>query len=156
MQAIACARHPGAESAVNNVRRFVRTGQSQAFAIRRGSSVRPAGVLLRQAANQCAKFLCDPRPAGARPRFPTPVQAETGPMPTHDSFGLDDDQRIAPARPGCSQDDPEQPIKRAQWRSGPFSLQDGHLLAKREDFDSDISTALEEDAGRGNQGQKKM
>jgi hypothetical protein len=41
----------------------------------------------------------------------------------------------------------------AQWRSGPFSLQDGHLLAKREDFGSDIRTALEEDAYRGKQGQ---
>jgi len=29
------------------------------------------------------------------------------------------------------------------------------LLAKREDFESDISTALEEDTGRGNQGQDK-
>jgi hypothetical protein len=29
-------------------------------------------------------------------------------------------------------------------------------LAKREDFGSDIRTALEEDAGRGKQGQQKM
>jgi hypothetical protein len=29
------------------------------------------------------------------------------------------------------------------------------LLTKREDFDSDISTALEEDAGSGNQGEEK-
>jgi len=27
------------------------------------------------------------------------------------------------------------------------------LLAKREDFDSDVSAALEEDAGSGNQGE---
>jgi len=77
-------------------------------------------------------------------------------MPTPDRFGLDDDQRIAPARPERSQDRQEQPIKRAQWRSGPLSLQDAHLLAKREDFGGDIRTALEEDAGRGKQGQQKM
>jgi hypothetical protein len=29
------------------------------------------------------------------------------------------------------------------------------LLTKRENFDSDISTALEEDAGSGNQGEDK-
>jgi hypothetical protein len=63
---------------------------------------------------------------------------------------------IAPTRPGCSQDRPEKPIERAQWRFGPLPLQDGHLLAKREDFDSDIRAALQEDADRGNQGQKKM
>jgi len=60
----------------------------------------PVGVLLRQAPNQPANFLGDPRPAATRPRFPTPVQAETSPMPTDDRFGLDDYQRILPARPG--------------------------------------------------------
>jgi hypothetical protein len=33
-----------------------------------------------------------------------------------------------------------------QWRPRPFPLQDGHLLAKGEDFDSDVRAALEEDA----------
>lgn len=72
-------------------------------------------------------------------------------MPTDNRFGLDDYERISPARPGRSQNRPKKPIERAQGRSGPFPLQDGHLLAKCEDFDSDISAALEEDAGRGNQ-----
>jgi hypothetical protein len=35
-------------------------------------------------------------------------------------------------------------------RLGPFPLQYGHLLAKR---DSDVSANLEEDAGSGNQGE---
>ena len=74
-------------------------------------------------------------------------------MPTHDSLRLDHDQRIHPARPTRPQDSPEQAIYRAQRRLGPFPLQHGHLLSKREDFDSDISTALEEDAGSGNQGE---
>ena len=74
-------------------------------------------------------------------------------MPTHDRFRLDDYQRILPARPNRPQDGPEQAIHRAQGRPGPFPLQHGHLLAKREDFDSDISTALEKDAGSGDQGE---
>jgi hypothetical protein len=32
-----------------------------------------------------------------------------------------------------------------------FPLQDSHLLAKGEDVDSDVSAALEKDAGGGNQ-----
>jgi hypothetical protein len=50
----------------------------------------PVGVLLRQAPNQNPNFLGDPRPAAARPRFPTPIQPETSPMPTDDRFRLDD------------------------------------------------------------------
>jgi hypothetical protein len=71
-------------------------------------------------------------------------------MPIDDRFGLDDYQRILPARPGGPQDRPEQPIQRAQRRPGPSPLQDGHLLAKSEDFDNSVSAALQEDAGGGN------
>ena len=73
-------------------------------------------------------------------------------MPTDDRFGLDNYQRIFPARPSRPQHRPEEPIQRAQRRPGPFPLQDSHLLTKGEDFDSDVSAALEEDAGGGNQG----
>ena len=73
-------------------------------------------------------------------------------MPTDDCFGLDDYQRIPLTRPSRPQDRPEEPIQRAQ-RPGPSPLQDSHLLAKGEDFDSDVSAALEENAGGGNQGE---
>jgi hypothetical protein len=66
-------------------------------------------------------------------------------MPTHYRFGFDDYQRVPPARPRPSQDRPEEPIEGPQRRSWPFPLQDGDLLAKREDFDSDIGSGLEED-----------
>jgi hypothetical protein len=76
-------------------------------------------------------------------------------MPTDDCFGLDDYQRIllassetkSPAGPSRTGD-----LKgiTAAW---PFPLQHSHLLTKREDFDSDISTAPEEDAGSGNEGE---
>ena len=74
-------------------------------------------------------------------------------MPTHDSLRLDHYQRILPARPSRTQDRPEEPIQRAQRRPGPFPLQDSHLLAKGEDFDSPVSAALEKDTGGGNQGE---
>jgi hypothetical protein len=77
----------------------------------------------------------------------------SGALQTDDRFRLDNYQRILPARPSHPQDRPEEPIQRAQRRPGLFPLQDSHLLAKREDFDSDVSAALEKDAGGGNQGE---
>ena len=76
-------------------------------------------------------------------------------MPADDRFRLDNYQRIPPARPSHSQDRPEEPIQRVQRRPGLFPLQDSHLLAKGEDLDSDVSAALEEDVGGGNQGEDK-
>ncbi|HTP31975.1 MAG TPA: hypothetical protein VMJ75_07375 [Candidatus Acidoferrales bacterium] len=73
-------------------------------------------------------------------------------MPTDDGFGLDDNQRILPARPGRLQDCPEQLIQKAQRRPGPFPLQDGPLLAQGEDFDSKVSATLKERASGGDQG----
>src|SRR5215469_2476486 len=115
----------------------------------------PAEVLLRQAPNQNANFLTDPRPAAMRPGFPAPIQPESSSMPADDRFGLDDYQRILPARPTRPQYRPEEPIQRAQRRPGPSPLQDSHLLAKGEDFDSDVSAALEKDASGGNQAEDK-
>jgi len=76
-------------------------------------------------------------------------------MPADDRFGLDDYQCILPARPSRPQYRPEEPIQRAQRRPGPPPLQHSHLLAKGEDFDSDVSAALEEDASGGNQSEEK-
>ena len=76
-------------------------------------------------------------------------------MPADDRFGLDDYQRIFPARPSRPQDRPEEPIQRAQRRPGPPPLQDSHLLAKGEDFDSHVSAALEKDASGVNQAEDK-
>jgi hypothetical protein len=44
-------------------------------------------------------------------------------------------------------------VQKAQLRPRPFPLQNGHLLTKGEDLDSDVRTTLEEDAGGSNQGE---
>ena len=105
--------------------------------------------------NQNANFLTDRRSAATQPRLPAPIQPESSSMPADDRFGLDDYQRNLPARPSRPQDCPEQAIQGAQRRLGPFPLQHGYLLAKREDFDSHVSAALEKDAGGGNQGDEE-
>jgi hypothetical protein len=74
-------------------------------------------------------------------------------VPTDDRFRLDNEKRILPAKPGRLQDCPEESIQKAQLRPRPSPLQNGHLLAKGEDLDSDVRTAPEEDAGRSNQGE---
>src|ERR1051325_6344242 len=107
MRAISWLRRLDPAFATDSVRRFARRAQSRAYAILRGSSAAPVGVLLGQAANQCAKFRRDPRPTATRQGFPAPVQTEAGPMPTYHGFGFDDHQRIPPARPRLSQDRPE-------------------------------------------------
>jgi len=71
-------------------------------------------------------------------------------MPAHHRFGFDNHQRIAPVRPGCAQDRPEQPIQRAESGSWPLPFQDADLLAERQDFESNISAASEEDTRGGN------
>src|SRR5262245_52959845 len=56
----------------------------------------PVGVLPCQSPNQDANLLGDPWPAATRPRFPTPIELESSPMPTDDGFRLDDEERILP------------------------------------------------------------
>jgi hypothetical protein len=73
-------------------------------------------------------------------------------LPGDDRLRLYDQQRIRPPGPSLSQERPEEPINRAQWRPGPPPLQDSHLLAKGEDFESNVSSALQEDASGSNQG----
>src|SRR5215471_11674702 len=86
----------------------------------------PIGVLLCQTPNQDPNRFADPRPAATRPRCPTPIQSETGPVPGDDRLRLSDQQRICPPRPSLSQEHPEEPINRAQRRPGPPPLQDSH------------------------------
>jgi hypothetical protein len=73
-------------------------------------------------------------------------------MPTYYGFGLDNYQRIAPARPVSLQNRPEEPIERPQGWSRTFPLQHGELVSECNDFDSNIHTCLEEDTSGSNQG----
>ena len=66
------------------------------------------------------------------PRLPGPEEPEPLPVPTYDGFGLDDDQRRAPARLQARVDDPENPIDHPKRWPGPFPPRDSHLLAESE------------------------
>ena len=73
-------------------------------------------------------------------------------MPTNCRFGLDDYQRVQPARPNSSRNRPEEPIERPQGRSRPLPLHHRELLAERDDFGGNLSACLEEDTNRGKHG----
>ncbi len=51
-------------------------------------------------------------------------------MPTDDRFGLDDDQRFAPASPDARQPDPEETISVLDRRTLPLSLENGRRLLR--------------------------
>jgi hypothetical protein len=137
MRAISWPDHPGALDAPQVARDGpLREHEAELLQFAMDFWRAPVGVLLCQEPNQDANFLVDPWPATTRPRFPTPIQPGTSSTPTDDHFGLDDYQRILPARPGRPQDRPEEPIQRAQGRSGPPAFQHRHLLAKGENFHS--------------------
>jgi len=62
------------------------------------------------------------------PRQLCPEEPEDLAMPTDDRFGLDDDQRFAPASPDARQQDPEETICVLDRRTLPLSLENGQLL----------------------------
>ena len=65
-------------------------------------------------------------------REPGPIRFESGAVPAHNGFRLDDNQRLLPPRPEPFQHRPEQPVKSSKSRLWVFSLQDRKLWSKRE------------------------
>ena len=53
-------------------------------------------------------------------------------MPADDGLGLDDGERLLPARPPATQGKPEESIGRAETRSRVLPSEDGELLSERE------------------------
>ena len=54
------------------------------------------------------------------------------------------DEPFGPAGPELSQQDPEQPIRRTQARSGPLPLEHSKLLAKGKHFEGSVGAAADE------------
>ena len=111
----------------------------------------PVGVFLCQPPDQDSEFRGDSWPAITPPGSPSPIHAETSPMPIDDRFGFHDYEHVLPASPDLPKGGPEYPVHRAQGRPGPPAFQNGHLLAQSEDFEGGIGAAPEEDACGGKQ-----
>jgi hypothetical protein len=65
-------------------------------------------------------------------------------MPPDDGVWVHNDERFGPAGPELSQQDPEQPIRRTQARSGPLPLEHSKLLAKGKYFEGSVGAAADE------------
>ena len=64
-------------------------------------------------------------------------------MPTDDRFGLDDDQRFAPASPDARQPDPEETISVLDRRTLPLLLENGQLLPQGKVLKRQIASFFE-------------
>src|SRR3990172_12351624 len=73
----------------------------------------PSRVLRHHAEDQVAHFLRDPLPAEhlTDSGQDTPIQGESGSVPTDDGLGADDDQSLFPSGPEPSCQDPEDLIE---------------------------------------------
>src|SRR5215467_7464582 len=76
----------------------------------------PRGVLRHHSNNEVAYFLVD-RLSASPARTPTPISPKSCPVPTHDGFGGDQNQRILPLRPNALDPNPEQLVEWCQHRS---------------------------------------
>jgi hypothetical protein len=63
-------------------------------------------------------------------REPFPIQPESCLVPTHNRFRLYNDERMVPARPKPTQDNPEQFVRWGEMRSGMLLSKHSKLLAK--------------------------
>ena len=62
-------------------------------------------------------------------------------MPADDGVWVRNDERFGPAGPELSQQDPEQPIRRIQARSGPLPVDHPKLLGKGKHSEGSVGAA---------------
>ena len=67
-------------------------------------------------------------------------------MPADYGFRFHDNENFAPARPEATKRSPEQSVQGTERWPRPLSFENGDLLPKREDLESRIGSAAEENA----------
>src|SRR5690349_12013619 len=101
----------------------------------------PIRILLRHAADQHPNLFGDLRSAASAPGSPTPVQPETGAVPTDDRLGLHNDQNLFPAGPEEAEGGPEESVQPVQRWSGPLSFEHGERLSEGKNFQGRVASA---------------
>jgi hypothetical protein len=77
-----------------------------------------------------------------------PTEAEALPVPIDDRLWLHDSEHGAPGTPELGEQNPESAVDRAQFRSANATVENGQLLAKREDLELHLNTAAAEGSKR--------
>jgi hypothetical protein len=80
-----------------------------------------------------------------------PIECESRPVPTHNSLGAYDNQRLLPSGPESPHEDPKELIECCQSWSGMSALQYCELLAKGEVFQKQPTMSVEEAPDRSRQ-----
>ena len=102
--------------------------------------------------NERANFGIEGGTATLGPVAPSPVPAESRPMPLDDRGRLDDDQRVAPARSGTREQHPEPAVDIGQPGSFDGPLDDPELVAEGKDLDRQLAPRPEQGECREEQG----
>jgi hypothetical protein len=126
--------HPAQDGSLRNIE--AKHGQ---LAVNAWST--PGRVLCYHAEDEFAQFDADTFPARANsmPRKPCPIDFESGLMPSHNSFRLNQNQRLLPSTPESPQHHPEQSVGNGKSRLWMSLLQDRKLLPKRQVFQQQVA-----------------
>jgi len=91
-----------------------------------------------------------------RSALPTPVEAESLPLPAQDGLWFDQDQSLAPSGPDLGEPDPQKPVggPKRDARPGTLALEDQELMAEGEHLGLECGTAAEPGSERRENGQK--
>jgi hypothetical protein len=73
-----------------------------------------------------------------------PIQAESGPVPSHDRFRVHHEESSFPARPESSHENPEEFVEYPKPCPCTLPLQDSELLPKNQVFKQQAATRAEE------------
>jgi hypothetical protein len=116
----------------------------------------PVRVLIRKASDEYANLFCDLWSTSLRPGTPSPIETETGAVPTDNSLRLHDDEDIAPTRPTAAESRPEEAVPGIQRRPRSFTFEYGDLLPEGEDLEGRVTPTPEEDSDHGEDGEDEF
>jgi hypothetical protein len=116
----------------------------------------PIGIFIGQAHDQVSEFLSNSRSTAARSRSPAPVKTKAGAVPSDDSFWFDNQEDIGPAGPKAAERGPEQTVADGQGWPRSLALEDGDLLAKRQNFQGSIGSGPEQSAHGDQEGKEEL
>jgi hypothetical protein len=131
--------HPTQHSPLRNI-------EAKHFQFAMDSGRTPSPVLGNHAEDEFAQFPADAPSScpNLMPREPRPISLEPCSMPAHNSFRLDENQRLLPATPNPPQHHPKQLVRTGESRLRMPSPQDRKLLPKRHVFQDQIPARAKE------------
>src|SRR5215469_480321 len=111
----------------------------------------PGRIVPRETTDQISNLLADPGSAPLSAGTPSPISTEASAVPLDHGVWFDDDQHVFPLRTESAEQNPEDPVMHSQPGFWMFSFEDGDLLSKSQDLQSEILAGPEKDSAGGKQ-----